>query len=132
MLSISKHITNKTNALTYYSEWISNWFKIAEKKKYLILRYEDYFTDQEKYISQILNYLKLQNQFDAKKINETLILERRKNSNFEKNINNRGVLQKTFRSGKTGEWKILFTDKINDYIIKNLGSNHRKEIFYNK
>ena len=58
------------------------------------MRYEDYFTDQEKYISQILNYLKLHNQFDTKKINKTLILERGKNSNFEKNINIRSAICK--------------------------------------
>tara|TARA_B100002052_G_scaffold10727_1_gene8824 strand:- start:587 stop:1483 length:897 start_codon:yes stop_codon:yes gene_type:complete len=122
---------NNKDALSFYSEWIFKWLEVAEKKKYLVLRYEDYVKDEEKYINKILIYLELQNQFDKKKINNVLQKNRKKFTNFEKNINKKGFFQKTFRSGKIGEWKFLFTDKINDHIDKKLNSNYKNKIFYN-
>ena len=72
------------DALSFYSEWIFKWLEVAEKKKYLVLRYEDYVKDEEKYINKILIYLELQNQFDKKKLTILSKKIEKKFSNFKK------------------------------------------------
>ena len=109
--------TDKPIIINY--NWIKNWLNKIESKQYLFLWYEDYIENPKNYISKILKFINFENS------SPDLILEQIKNQNkynlsLKKNYSKYGKRKSTFRSGKNGAWKELFTDKISDYFYSNI------------
>ena len=119
----TKYFPNQSNfiePIKYYYDWICNWKKIQDKK-ILKLWFEDYNKNPEEYLSKILNFTK----FDTFNKIKILNIIDQKNSK-EKNVplsiklKRKNKSLSTFRSGKSGEWKELFTKKIENNFLKTL------------
>ena len=113
----SKPSINEQNSLSYYYYWVFDWLKIANKKNYLILWYEDYKTNPINYINKILDYTEF-NDFSAEKILKKI--KNKKAENLKKSLNQDSKLKSTFRRGETGEWKKYFEREIEDSFNLNL------------
>ena len=104
--------------LIYYYNWILNWKKI-ENKNILKLWFEDYKESPSNYIKKILHFTNFDN-FDDISIHENIKEKNKKDSStkLNKKLNRTNKSVSTFRLGKKGEWKELFTKKINNEFLK--------------
>ena len=129
ILSItSKSGYKNLNNLHYYYFWILNWKKIAKKKGYLILWYEEYINNPKKYINQILKYTSFLDIPSNKIINN---LKKKKSNNLKESLYNFGKLKSTFRKGKKNQWMKYFDDEITEFFIKNLPDKLENVIYQN-
>ncbi len=119
----TKYSQNQNNSiseepLVYYYNWILNWKKI-ENSKILKVWFEDYKKAPLSYIKKILNFTNFNN-YNEKNIYDLIEIKNKKDSSTElnKKLNRINKSVSTFRSGKTGEWKELFTKKINQEFLK--------------
>tara|TARA_B100001093_G_scaffold92843_1_gene84999 strand:- start:5775 stop:6668 length:894 start_codon:yes stop_codon:yes gene_type:complete len=116
----SKHQNNNLSEepLVYYYNWILNWKKI-DNSKILKLWFEDYKDEPLNYIKKILNFTNFNN-YNEKNIYDLIKIKNKKDSStaLNKKLNRINKNISTFRSGKTGEWKELFTKKINHEFLK--------------
>jgi hypothetical protein len=122
---VNKKKEHELNPLTYYYLWINQWIDYARKEKNtLVLNYEDYGKNKDNYISQILNYLKIDvNRFILKNFDNLKI----KNSNsLSYNLKNYGREKSTFRSGRSEQWKTLFNEKTANFFNQNLPDSLEK------
>ena len=104
--------------LIYYYNWIFNWKKI-ENKNLLKLWFEDYKENPSSYIKKILHFTNLDS-YDDLSIHENIKEKNKKDSSAKlyKKLQRTNKNVSTFRSGKKGEWKELFTKKINNEFLK--------------
>ncbi|MAT86115.1 MAG: hypothetical protein CMA25_04055 [Euryarchaeota archaeon] len=101
------------NPLVSYYYWIKNWKQIKESENLKKVWYEDYIKNPHKFIKEILDFTEF-NHFDEKEIEKKLnfIRQRDKKIPLIKQLNRPGQNVSTFRSGKAGEWKSLFNERI--------------------
>ena len=121
-------LTKKTNKfpknknfiepLKYYYYWIHNWKKINDKKV-LYLWFENYNISPTNYVDKILSFTGFTN-MNKEKILNSLKSKNEKDRNipFSTKIKRKNRSLSTFRSGKTGQWKELFTKKIENEFFK--------------
>ncbi len=109
---------NFLEPLIYYYNWIINWKK-HENKNILKLWFEDYKELPLNYIKEILNFTDFDN-YNEKTIYDMIALNNKKDFDtpLKKKLNRVNKNISTFRSGKNGEWKELFTKKINNEFLK--------------
>lgn len=110
---------NFVEPLKYYYDWILNW-KNIEDKKIIKLWFESYNSSPLQYIKNILTLTKFNN-YDEKQIFELIKIKNSKDKNktFAQRIKSKNRNLSTFRSGKSGEWKELFTRNIEkEFLIK--------------
>ncbi len=110
---------NFEEPIKYYYNWIRNWNKVENSKNIKKIWYEGYNENAEKFIKEILNFTNF-NELDEKEIENKLSLKRKEEKNIPliKKLKRRGKNVSTFRSGKSNNWKDLFTEKINDKFNK--------------
>jgi len=111
-LKIKEKETDSTPLEVYYY-WIYNWIKIANKKKYLILWYENYANSPVEYIQKILNYIDFK-EFSAVELQNKIKDISQKRSDLKKNLSNYGRARSTFRSGQINQWKKMFNENISN------------------
>lgn len=98
--------------LIYYYNWIKDW-RIIKDERIKKVWFEDFKTFPEKFIEEILAFTQFKN-FGTEKIFKAI----KENNIKDKKIKLSVKLQRknknvsTFRSGKVGEWKELFTKNI--------------------
>ena len=104
--------------LAYYYNWIKNWKNINDKK-IKIVWFEDFKAFPEKFIEEIIDFTKFEN-FDAKKIFESIKNNNKKDNKIKLStkLKRRNKNVSTFRSGKVGEWKELFSKNVEDEFNK--------------
>ena len=122
----NKKDDHKNNPLNYYYFWIKEWVEYAKKEKnILVLNYEDYLANKEKYILKILNYLRV----DKKEFNFEKFKNSRTNkslSTLSKNLEKYGRNKSTFRLGASDQWRQLFDEEMINYFNENLPDNLEK------
>jgi len=105
--------------IKYYFNWIHNWKKIEDNKNIKKIWYENYIQNPSFFIKEILKFTDFQD-FKESDIEFKLKLKRNieKNIPLIKKLKRPGKNVSTFRSGKPKQWKVLFTDKINNAFNK--------------
>ena len=106
--------TNYPEPLVNYYYWIKNW-KSFEDENIKKIWFEDFKENPLKFIKGILKFTSFDN-FDSENIFKKIKIKNQKDKKIKLSIklNRRNKNVSTFRSGKVGEWKKLFTKKI-DY-----------------
>ena len=107
-------------------DWISSWLKNRDKKKSIIVRYEDILIDPRIVIEKIFNFLGFK--IEKKKIDN--IIEKNSFDNITGRKRGTSDDTKFVRKGVSGEWKNIFSkeqkllfSKIGKDVIENLGYN---------
>ena len=113
-----KNVPKFPEPLVYYYEWVKKW-KGCEDKNVKKVWFEDFKNFPLGFIEEILTYIEFQN-FDSKNILEKIVEKNKKDKQVKLstklNRKNRNV--STFRSGKAGQWKELFTKSIENEFNK--------------
>ena len=106
--------------IIYYYDWILHWKEYAERKKILVLWYENYVNNPEAYVMSILNYLNLDKTFKDKVLKNITSSKKNLSKDLSLNLSKFGKKKSTFRSGKINNWSQYFNKKIEEAFISNL------------
>ncbi len=124
--SIEEFISHKFESGEFEKEtinWIRNWLKNRDKKKSIIIRYEDILIDPSTVLEYIFNFLGFK--IGQKKIEN--IIEKNSFRKITGRKSGKSDDTKFVRKGVSGEWKTIFSkdqklqfSKIGEDVIKNL------------